>query len=170
MIDWEIKNDGKVLEYMRTFPEALLGAVEEAIGVQILKLSRRVQSKLSGDVLKMKTGELRAAIARGTSVKRSNTKITGEVGLAGASAQVAIAGGAQEFGADIPAHIVRAVNVSKLRFQISGKFKFAREVSIPALKIPERSFLRSSMNEMRDGIMAEITAAAQPVITFKGLL
>lgn len=164
MIDWEFKNDRKVLEYMRNLPEDLVPAVRSAIGVAILKLQRRVLSKLDGSVLKTKTGALQDAIKRGTGMEQSGSTITGYVGLRGASAKTAIAGASQEFGADIPAHIVQAVNVSKLRFTVNGKFVFAKFVKMPQVKIPERSFLRSAMDELHDELAADINAAAQPSI------
>ncbi len=165
MIDWQFTTGG-VLEYMRTMPEDLIDSVQRSMGVQILRLTKHVQGKLSGDVLKVRSGDLRAAVGRGSSVKRSATAITGTVGLDGASKEVSIAGAAQEFGADIPAHIVRSLDGKKLRFMLNGGYKFASVVMIPAVHIPMHSFLRSSLAELGPSMAQEINKAAQPALRF----
>lgn len=161
MISWEIKGDGAVVHFLDQLGGRTIAKVNAEVGVQTLRVSRLAQAKASGGVLKLKTGQLRDAIGRGTSVKTRAGGVTGTVGLEGASKEVAIAGGAQEFGANIPAHIVEALAGHKLRFQVNGKWVVAQRVQLPAVKIPEHSFLRSSLDELRSSILHAIGSAAE---------
>jgi hypothetical protein len=162
VIDWKIGGTDNVLEYLRTMPEVLVADVKQSIGVQILRLQRRVIGKLSGDVLQSRTGALIAAVKAGTWVKQTPGKIVGVVGNAGATKEVAIAFAAQEYGASIAARILSARQAAALRFTLNGQFVFAKQVMLPAIKIPEHSFLRTSFRELRGSMAEEINKAAQP--------
>lgn len=160
---WEVRGDKDIVLGFGTLPERMVNRLEVVIRRHIEAIKNAAQAKVSGGVLKLRTGALRDALGRGTSVSRSDTRIVGKVGLAGADAKTAIAGGAQEYGATIAAHIVRAVNTSKLRFTIDGKFFFAKQVLIQETKIPEHSFLRSSLRE-------QAPLFARDVVTVVGTL
>lgn len=160
MIDYRITGKERFLQFLEVFPKETADRVEVSVGIQVLRLTKHVQGKLNGSVLNSKTGKLSDAIARGSYVVKGQGKITGVVGLDGATKEVAIQGASQEFGADIGARVLEAVNVSALRFTVGGGFGFAKTVQLPAIKIPERSFLRSSLKDMRDSIGSEIMAAA----------
>lgn len=149
-----------VLAYMEQMPPKLVSRVRDSVGVQTLKLSRRVLGKLNGGVLKSRSGALASAISQGTFVREGQGRITGEVGLRGASKEVAISGAAQEFGATIQAHVLSAKQAAALKFQINGADHFARAVMIPTFQIPEHSFLRSAFRELRSEMVSEISKAA----------
>jgi hypothetical protein len=51
-----------------------------------------------------------------------------------------------------------------LSFAIDGKQVFATRVNLPAVTVPERSYLRSSLAEMADEIREELTAAAMKAV------
>lgn len=163
MIDWQIKETALVLRHMEELPDALVRRVEGAVGRMTLALSRTVLGKLSGAVLNNKTGKLAAAIRKGTYTvhEPARGRIVGVVGVRGADKNTAIAAGAQEYGASIAARIVEGKQAGKLKFQIGGKDLYRVRVKIPNVTIPERSFLRSSLEQLRPAIQAAINEAAQ---------
>lgn len=167
MVNFQITGAGNVVEFLDTIGVRTAAKVNAAVGVWCLRMSKLAQGKVSGGLLKIKTGALRDAISRGTSTTIRSGGVVGIVGLAGASKEVAIAGAAQEFGANIPAHVVQALAGSRLRFMVGGKLVFAKQVHLPAVKIPERSFLRSSLEDIRAPALSEIAKAAQ---SFGGLI
>jgi phage gpG-like protein len=58
----------------------------------------------------------------------------------------------QEFGGKTAAHDIVAVNAKVLEFSAGGSHVFARSVHHPGSTIPARSYLGSSLADMRDDI------------------
>jgi hypothetical protein len=162
VINGEITGDKKVYAFLGDLSERSIERVDREVGMQTLLISKLAQRKASGGVLKSHSGELAAAIQAGTSVQKQPTRITGIIGLAGASKKVSIYGASQEFGATIQAHVLQAKAGKTLRFQLNGKFTFAKKVNIPAVQIPEHSFLRAAMREQGEEALRAIASAAQP--------
>jgi phage gpG-like protein len=65
-----------------------------------------------------------------------------------------------EFGAVIPPHEIVPDKAKALAFLVGGKQAFAARVNLPAVTMPERSYMRSSLAEMADDIRDELTKAA----------
>lgn len=160
MIKAEVVGDKKVYAYLGDIKRKTIERVDRTITSLTLSLSRLSISKASGTVLQSRTGALVAAIAKGTFIRKTASRITGVVGLKGASKEVAIYGSSQEHGATIKARLVEARNVSKLRFTIGNEFKFAKRVQIPEIKLPKRSFLKSSLAQMSGDAKSQLEAAA----------
>ena len=59
-----------------------------------------------------------------------------------------------------PAHEILPDKAQALAFVAGGAQRFARKVEHPGSLIPERSYLRSSLEEMRDEIVAALAEAA----------
>jgi phage gpG-like protein len=57
-----------------------------------------------------------------------------------------------EFGGVIPPHEIVPDKAKALAFLLGGKQAFAARVDLPAVTMPERSYLRSSLAEMADEI------------------
>ena len=66
----------------------------------------------------------------------------------------------QEFGGKTAAHEILPVKAQALAFVAGGALRFARKVEHPGSLIPERSYLRSSLDEMSDEIVAALADAA----------
>ncbi|MGA7887723.1 MAG: hypothetical protein WCA44_18460, partial [Acidobacteriaceae bacterium] len=64
-----------------------------------------------------------------------------------------------EYGGQTRAHVIEAKNAKALAFQVGGQTIIRRRVQHPGSKMPERSFLRSSLRDSRDRIVAAIQAA-----------
>ena len=100
-----------------------------------------VAQKLSGQVLNVRSGALRASIR--SEVTQTDSGIAARVYSSGVP-YAAI----QEFGGQTPAHVIEAKKAMVLAFEVGGNAVFARRVNHPGSKIPERSFLRASLSEM----------------------
>jgi phage gpG-like protein len=121
--------------------DALLGQADALRGA----LEVRIQQKLSGEAVQTRSGALAASIissiennGSGTSVSISSTGVP----------YAAI----QEFGGKTAAHDIVAVKGKALAFSAGGSQVFARSVHHPGSTIPARSYLGSSLAEMRDDI------------------
>ena len=84
---WEVRGDKDIVLGFGTLPERMVNRLEVVIRRHIEAIKNAAQAKVSGGVLKLRTGALRDALGRGTSVSRSDTRIVGKVGLAGADAK-----------------------------------------------------------------------------------
>ena len=66
----------------------------------------------------------------------------------------------QEYGGKTSAHEILPAKGDVLAFVIGGVQHFARRVEHPGSLIPERSYLRSALDDMKDEILASLTDAA----------
>ena len=149
MLTVELIGDTALIARLKAMPNAINDGLARTITRLGLELQRKVKSeKLSGQVLKVRTGVLRESI--NLRVDRTSTAITASVGT-----NVKY-GRFQEFGVDHSWQILPK-SARVLAFEIGGKTIFARSVTHPPL--PERSFLRSALREMTPRIEAEMRAA-----------
>lgn len=110
--------------------------------------------KLSGGVLNMRSGALAASIV--ADVTSDGDAIVATVGSEGDIKYAAI----QEYGGKTAAHEIVAVKGQALAFMVGGVLRFARKVDHPGSLIPERSYLRSTLDEMSGDIVAGFADAA----------
>ncbi len=142
-----------IIKFERATPK-IIDALSKAIARAGYNLERVVkQDKLSGQVLKVRTGNLRRSI---------HTELEG-LGTINARATVGtnvVYARIHEEGGTIPAHIVEARNGKALKFTPSGgATMFRRRVQIPDVVLPARSFLRSALEELRPSIILDIEQA-----------
>ena len=136
---------------------AKFGAMGAGIPARLVATIRRlgfelqayVQSeKLSGQVLKVRTGTLRSSI--NTKIEETRTSATATVGTN------VFYGAIQERG--VPhSWLIEAKNAKALRFEIGGQAVFRRSAVHPPL--PPRSFLVSALKDKEPYIRAEIEHA-----------
>lgn len=147
MVAISFPNISDVLAWVSGLPDALttslLGKSQELAN----DLQQDVQNKLSGEVLQVRTGTLRDSIAN--SVDENDSGTTASVFVNGDVPYAAI----QEYGGQTKAHIIEAVNAKALSFNFGGKQAFFKRVNHPGSDIPERSYLRSSLDDMSDDIV-----------------
>jgi len=149
---------------LRAMPEHIRAELRKAMTRITLKLARHsVQTKLSGQVLKRRTGTLARSVMQSPRVYETAEAVVGSVGIAditgpGGRAPVHY-GAAHEFGGEItiPEHL----RLVKQAFGRELKFPVWANVRSHTVKLPERSFLRSSLQDLyADGtIGAEVAAA-----------
>jgi phage gpG-like protein len=131
--------------------------VHDALMKTVTELTRDVadlvRRKLSGEVLNVVTGNLRRSIFQ-------ETQDLGQAvfGRIYGAADVPY-GPIHEFGGTTKAHEIVARNAKVLHFIMGGEDVYRRRVSHPGATMPERSFMRSSLNDMRSEIEERLRAA-----------
>ena len=140
-------------------PDKVHTALLAKIGQLTLMLENYVKTqKLSGQVLNVRSGDLRRSI--NSDVRDAASLIVGRVFSAGDVKYARI----HEYGGQTRAHIIEAVNGKALHFVVGGKDVFVKRINHPGSKMPERSFLRSSLAENRDAIEQGIRDAVDGAI------
>ncbi len=130
------------------FPAELLADLAAKAAALADALAAKVRNdKLSGQVLNVVSGDLRASIIGEAGVDGDD--VVGSVELAGDIKYAAI----QEYGGKTAAHEILPSKADALAFLVGGALRFARRVEHPGSAIPERSYLRSSLEDMTDEIV-----------------
>jgi phage gpG-like protein len=131
--------------------QAALGAKATELGATLTDL---VKNKLSGAVLNTSSGALRDSIA--ASVTADADGVLASVGSEGDVKYAAI----QEYGGKTSAHEILPIKGDVLVFVAGDGQHFARRIEHPGSVIPERSYLRSSLEDMKDEILAALASTA----------
>ena len=136
-------------------PAALCAALAAKAAELSAALADRVRNdKLMSAVLNARSGALRDSILAEVSV--SDDGVLAAVGSFGDVRYAAI----QEYGGRTAAHEILPSKAHALAFVAGGAQRFARKVEHPGSLIPERSYLRSSLEEMSDEIASSLAGAA----------
>jgi phage gpG-like protein len=143
---------------LANMPERIRGALSASATALAAELQGKIAQKLTGGVLNTKSG----ALARSIGLTIDDTPAGVSVRIATADVRYAAI---HEFGGTIPAHQIMPDKARALAFVTGGKQAFAARVQIPAVTMPERSYMRSSLAEMaesiRDGLSSAVVEAAQ---------
>jgi phage gpG-like protein len=134
-------------------PDRLRQALSDKANVLAVALEAKIQQKLFGGVLNMRSGALASSIV--ATVDESAAEVSVRIGTSGDVKYAAI----QEFGGTIPPHEIVPDKAKALAFAVGGKQVFAARVNLPAVTMPERSYLRSSLAEMAGEITGEFSQA-----------
>ena len=136
-------------ERLAAYPAALLAALQAKAAELAGVLADTVRNdKLSGGVLAARSGALRDSIVANVSL--DGAAVVASVGSEGDVKYAAI----QEYGGKTAAHEILPAKGQVLAFMAGGALRFARKVEHPGSDIPERSYLRSSLEEMSPEIIA----------------
>ena len=137
------------------YPAALASDLAAKAQALASALADKVKyQKLAGEALVSRSGALAASIA--AEVSGDGEDITATVGSFGDVKYAAI----QEYGGKTGAHEILPGKAGVLAFMADGAMHFARRVEHPGSVIPERSYLRSSLDEMGAEIVAALAATA----------
>ena len=162
MLNVTLVGDRELVAKFDAMPQRVHDALLAKVTALALKLEDKVKSeKLSGQVLNVKTGALRRSIFE--TVTDNATSVIGKVASSGDVKYAAI----HEFGGTIPAHDIYPVNAKALAFMLGGKQVFASVVHHPGSVMPERSYLRSSLDDMRDEIIDGLREAVVGAVQIK---
>jgi phage gpG-like protein len=152
MITFEITGDDAVADRFASLASRVYESLLAAVNASGLALQASVmQDKLSGQVLKARSGRLRDSIA--LTVSDDGDGIVASLGTDVPYAAI------QEYGGKTAPHVIMPRNASVLAFQIGGRRLFARRVQHPGSVMPERSFLRSALADQADQIRDSLRAA-----------
>jgi phage gpG-like protein len=137
-----------------------LGALPETLSQRLAQeidrlggvLRDRVERNLSGAVLQQRSGRLAGSIA--VDVARSGLGATATVSSDAPYAAI------HEYGGTIPAHTILPRSARALAFPWRGQQRFFKRVTLPAVTMPERSFMRATLDETMPEIHAALEQAA----------
>lgn len=148
MLSLEITGTKEFVDRLNASPDVIRRALIAKVTALTLRLEAHVkQDKLSGQVLHAKTGRLRRAVA--SRVQEVNGQIIGTVYVSNDVPYARI----HEYGGKTQAHEIVPVKAKALAFILGGKQVFFKRVQHPGSLMPERSYLRSSLDDMRDEII-----------------
>ena len=142
---------------LAAMPERISAALSDKANALAAELEAKVQQKLAGGVLNQRTGALARSIV--TTIEDTAADVSASIATSGDVKYAAI----QEFGGTIPPHQILPDKAKALAFAVDGKEVFAKLVNLPAVTMPERSYMRSSLAEMEDVIREELTEAVLEV-------
>lgn len=152
MITGEVIGDKEVVAHLRRFPASLHAELKKAVHASAFNLQAHVvRNKLSGQMLKRKTGALAASI--GFEVGEDASGVQARVGTI---KKTVVYAAIHEYGGRTAPHIIRPKNKKALAF--GGRV--VKQVNHPGSKMPERSFLRGSLAEHRQAFFDRVQAAA----------
>jgi phage gpG-like protein len=137
---------------LAALPEHIRAALAAKAGTLAAELQAKIQQKLSGDVLQMRSGALAGSI--GVTIDETSTGVAVRIATSPDVKYAAI----HEFGGTIPPHQLVPDKARALAFIVGGKQAFAARVNLPAITMPERSYMRSSLAEIADEIRDEFAA------------
>lgn len=157
MADMEVKVDlvDSATVRLRSIPEDMRRRLRVAIVRDGKELARRVRGKLSGTVLKVRSGRLLNSI-KSEMVENANT-IYGRIYSTGVP-YAAI----HEHGGQTRPHVIVPRNAMALHFIVGGQSVFAMRVNHPGSKIPKRSYMAASFAEMREELVRNLQDAGRP--------
>jgi phage gpG-like protein len=142
----QIEINNKISEKLDKFSDNIADIVTKKMNQLTIKLTNKIKKdKLSGNVLKVQTGRLRNSIHN--NVINLGSKIIGEVSTNVKYAAI------HEYGFSgtetVKAHLRKLKNGKQINIK-----SFSRNMNMP-----ERSFMRSSLNEMKDEFITKIKEA-----------
>lgn len=135
-------------------PERIRAALVAKADVLAAKLQAKIEQKLSGEALQMKSGALAGSI--GVTIEETSGGVAVRLATSADVKYAAI----HEFGGVIPPHEIVPDKAKALAFLVGGKQAFAARVNLPAIAMPERSYMRTSLAEMADDVRDELAATA----------
>lgn len=161
MIALEIIGADRVITRLGESPDKIRAAAKSSLGIWATELAGYIKTeKLSGQVLNRISGRLSSSVHPVS--EQSGSSVSGGAG-GGAGVPYAEI---HEFGGLIPAHQVVAKNAAAMCFTVDGVKRFAKSVQIPDVQMPERSYMRSSLEEKApEGIEMLREAIKESILT-----
>lgn len=151
LINITMTGDKELMARLDHMPDAVRAALYIKVQSLALKLENWVKTrKLNGQVLNRISGRLARSIAN--KVTQDPATVLAEIFSSG---DVKYAG-IHEFGGTTAPHVIVPKKASALAFMLGGKQVFAKKVNHPGSKMPQRSFLRSSLKDMSVEISTEM--------------
>jgi phage gpG-like protein len=145
------------VDALRTRLDAYPTAIASELAAKAQELASALADKvkyekLAGEVLNSRSGALAASIA--AEISGDGEDVAATVGSFGDVKYAAI----QEYGGRTAAHEILPSKARVLAFVAGGATHFAARIEHPGSTIPERSYLRSSLEEQSDAIVAALAA------------
>lgn len=156
MLSIELVGEKKLIDrFNNAGPKAKAELVKAVTGLTLKLESKIKNEKLSGQVLNVITGNLRASVHSIMPVEQTGGSVVGHVAQSGDVKYGAI----HEFGGKTQAHDIYPTKAKALAFMVGGKQVFAKVVHHPGSQMPERSYMRSALADMRQEALEGMTDA-----------
>jgi phage gpG-like protein len=166
MLKVEVENSAKVSAWLQAVPKSVLDAVAEVVAASGLKVLALAKAKVSGEVLNRRTGTL---------TRHLNAKDTRSPGRAESTVGIKLDyAAAHEFGSkasgtgDVCEHLRRTKAQKKADIKKGWKNKKSEGATTVRahkrnwrMNLPERSFLRSALRELRPEILDALNEAVK---------
>ena len=152
MLESWLIGDKEIVARLEAMPEKLSQGLLRAVTALTLELEGLVKEKLSGEVLKVRSGTLRGSVH--AEMEQGPDWVSG-IGTKVPYAAI------NEYGGTIAPHLILPKKGRMLAFSWQGKNCVMAKVNHPGSKIPERSFLRSAMRELEPKIREQLAGAAR---------
>jgi phage gpG-like protein len=157
-LDIRFSGDQQVIASIKDMGPKVTAAAKDSISRSSFKVLARAKQKVSGEVLRNRTGTLRRAI--NARILANEWQIVGTVGIKLSYAAV------HEFGfkgtVTVPAHL------RMMRVAWGRPVKQPRQIMVGAhamkMNMPERSYLRSSLKELRTDIVSDFRASVAKAV------
>jgi hypothetical protein len=151
--------DAPLLERLRALPDAINSGLVRGLTQLGIELQRHVQEdKLSGQVLRSRTGSLRSSLS--LEVDQSGGAVTASVFTDSQHARV------QEYG--FAGTVSVRASLRRIR-EAFGRPITEKTIAVRAydrrMNLPERSFLRSALEDMAPAIRDEVEAALAEAVS-----
>lgn len=147
----------RIGDNIRSVFPGIMDAAGKRMASLVIALSNKIKfDKLSGQVLKNQSGTLRRSIT--PAVKTAGAVLTGEVATNIEYAAI------HEYGGRTKPHDIFPRKGRALAFMMGGKKVIVKSVHHPGSVFPERSFMRTALNEMQPEIRSAFEAAVSEVI------
>lgn len=158
MSNFEIVSTGdkEVIARFDALTARVTANLARAIGRLLIEMVSAIRAKLNGPVLNRVSGRLQASITQNLTV--TDQEVAGVIGAGKSIPYAAI----HEFGGTTKPHDIRPKgNKAALAFTDGyGGTIFARVVHHPGSKMPERSYMRSTLADFSDRIRTALAKAA----------
>jgi phage gpG-like protein len=152
MLQLSLEGQAQLAERLSAMPDRLRAALAEKVDALAQSLfAQVVDVNLSGGVLRAQSGALRDSIRIQTS--QQDGSVGADIFSDGDAPYAAI----QEYGGKTAAHEILPDKARVLAFALNGSRVFARRIQHPGSQIPERSYLRSALEEQGDDIAQVLT-------------
>jgi phage gpG-like protein len=146
--------DKEVVARLDALTDRVTANLARAIGALLVAMTSDIRNKLNGPVLNRRTGALQNSIRQ--DLKVSAQDVTGTIGAGKGIPYAAI----HEFGGTTKPHDIRPKGKTALAFTDGyGGTIFARVVHHPGSKMPERSYMRSTLADWSDRITRTLAKA-----------
>ena len=156
MLTLALSDDDALNARLDAFPGALGDALAAKAETLALALADAVKfDKLSGQVLAARSGALRDSIE--AEVSADGDTVVATIGSVGDVKYAAI----QEYGGKTGAHEILPVKGKVLAFLAGGATRFAARVEHPGSTIPAHAYLRATLDEQADAIVAALAATPE---------
>lgn len=152
MLQLSLEGQAELADRLGAMPDRLRAALAEKVDALAQNLFAQVVGvNLSGGVLHTRSGALRDTIRM--QVSQQDGVIGADIFSDGDVPYAAI----QEYGGKTAAHEILPDKARVLAFVLNGRQVFARKIQHPGSQIPERSYLRSALEEQGDDIAQDLT-------------